>query len=45
MLEEDLVETQLLNLRMRVTSQPEADIEAVLELFSLLSVFLNDESE
>jgi hypothetical protein len=44
MLEEDLVETQLLNLRIRVTGRPEADIEAVLDPLALLSVSLHDES-
>ncbi len=44
MLEEDLVETQLLNLRIRVTSRPEADIKAVLDPLALLSVSLHDES-
>jgi hypothetical protein len=40
---EDLVDSQLPNLRMCVTSRPEADIKAVLQRLSFHSVSLHDE--
>jgi NACHT domain len=41
---EDLVDSQLPNLRICVTSRPEADIEAVLEPLTFHSISLHDES-
>ena len=41
---EDLVEAQLPNLRICVTSRPEVDIKAILEPLALYSVSLHDES-
>jgi len=41
---EDLVETQLPNLRICVTSRPEVDIKAILEPLAFSSVSLHDES-
>jgi len=43
MLLRDLVDSQLPNLRICITSRPEADIKAVLEPLSFLSVSLHDE--
>src|SRR5712691_11097384 len=41
---EDLVEEQLANLRICVTSRPEVDIKAILEPLAFRSVYLHDES-
>jgi len=41
---EDLVEAQLPNLRICVTSRPEIDINAILEPLAFRSVLLHDES-
>jgi hypothetical protein len=41
---EDLVEAQLPNLRICVTSRPEVDIKAILEPLAFRSVSLHDES-
>ena len=41
---EDLVETQLPNLRICVTSRPEVDIKAILEPLAFRSVSLHDEN-
>jgi hypothetical protein len=41
---EDLVEAQLPNLRICVTSRPEADIKLVLEPLTFRSISLHDES-
>jgi hypothetical protein len=41
---EDLVEEQLPNLRICVTSRPEVDIKAILEPLAFRSVSLHDES-
>ena len=40
---EDLVEARFTNLRICVTSRPEADIKAILEPLTFLSVPLHDE--
>jgi hypothetical protein len=39
----DLIDSQLPNLRVCITSRPEADIKAVLEPLSFLSISLHDE--
>jgi|SRR6266850_696063 len=44
MLLEDLIDSQYPNLRICVTSRPEADIKVVLEPLSFLSMSLHDES-
>jgi hypothetical protein len=44
MLVEQLIKSQLLNLRICVTSRPEADIKAVLEPLTFRSISLHDES-
>jgi hypothetical protein len=44
MLVEELIESQLPNLRICVTSRPEADIKAVLEPFTFRSISLHDEA-
>jgi len=41
---EDLVEAQLPNLRICVTSRPEVDIKAILEPLAFRSISLHDES-
>ena len=41
---EDLVEAQLPNLRICVTSRPEVDIKAILDPLAIYSVSLHDES-
>ena len=41
---EDLVEAQVLNLRICVTSRPEVDIKAIIDALSFRSVSLHDES-
>jgi hypothetical protein len=40
---EDLIDSQLPNLRICVTSRPEADIKSVLGLFTFLSISLHEE--